>query len=129
MSLFRSAIAASVRQTPRTSATIPARTLSSTARLHKEGPAPPNQPPSAKSAGRTTPASDDSQSSASKNDPDEQLSGDDHPAKQPDNQEAPTRSTGFQNFKGGVSGGKEGLAEGSETAKLRDNISKDKKGE
>ena len=85
-------------------------------------------PPSAKSAGRTTHVADDVQSSASKNDPDEQKTGDDHPAKQPDNQEAPTRSTGFQNFEGGVSGGKDGLAEGSETAKIRENISDDKKG-
>jgi hypothetical protein len=49
----------------------------------------------------------DRQSSASDQ---ENLSGEDHPAKQPDFQEQPTRSTGI----GGetkVSGGKEGLGE------------------
>ncbi|KAK5131816.1 hypothetical protein LTR08_000571 [Meristemomyces frigidus] len=114
MSLFRTSITASLRQTSRVSTTIPARTFSDSARLCKEGPAPGNQPPSAKSAGKTTHLADDPQSSASKKDPDEQKTGDDHPAKQPDTQEEPTRSTGFQNFKGGVKGGKEGLASRSD---------------
>jgi hypothetical protein len=47
----------------------------------------------------------DPQSSASK---DEQLSGDDHPAKQPDPQQTPDRSTGFGG-QTGVDGGKKGL--------------------
>jgi hypothetical protein len=56
---------------------------------------------------RTDTQNTDHQSSAS---PDENKSGDDHPAKQPDHQAEPSRSTGI----GGdtkVKGGKEGLGE------------------
>lgn len=73
--------------------------------LAKDPPAPGNQPPSAKSAGRDTHVSTDQQSSASS---DEHKSGDDHPAKQPDPQAESDRSTGFGNVKE-VKGGKEGL--------------------
>ncbi|KAJ9649113.1 hypothetical protein H2199_001027 [Coniosporium tulheliwenetii] len=41
---------------------------------------------------------------------DEHLSGDDHPAKQPDNQQQPERTTGFGG-QSDVKGGKEGLDE------------------
>lgn len=64
-----------------------------------------NNPPS-RSPSANTPNTDP-QSSASK---EEHKSGDDHPAKQPDNQQEPERKTGF----GGetdVKGGKEGLGE------------------
>lgn len=87
------------------------RTLSTTRFLQKDPPAPGNQPPSAKSAGRTTHVSEDPQSSASTS---ENKSGDDHPAKQPDPQADSERSTGFHEVKGGVKGGKEGLGQRSD---------------
>jgi len=62
---------------------------------------------------RSSTLNTDKQSSASE---DEHKSGDDHPAKQPDQQAKPTRSTGI----GGqeeVKGGKEGLNEISESGK------------
>lgn len=66
-----------------------------------------NQPDSNNANVRKDTPNTDKQSSASK---DEHLSGDDHPAKQPDHQATPDRSTGI----GGsteVKGGKEGLGE------------------
>jgi hypothetical protein len=66
-----------------------------------------NQPDSINQHVRSDTPNTDKQSSAS---PDENKSGDDHPAKQPDYQAEPTRSTGI----GGdseVKGGKEGLGE------------------
>lgn len=62
---------------------------------------------------RSSPLQTDSQSSAST---DEHKSGADHPAKQPDQQAQPTRSTGIG---GGeeVKGGKEGRDEISEAGK------------
>lgn len=65
-------------------------------------------PPSAQKADRTQPIDEDSQSNASLKDGDQEKSGDDHPAKQPDPQQASDRSTGFGNVKE-VKGGKEGL--------------------
>ena len=75
------------------------------------GPPPGNQAPSSESAGRASQPVEDTQSNASEKDPDESLSGDDHPAKQPDSQAPSERSTGFnEGQKGGqVKGGKEGL--------------------
>jgi len=66
-----------------------------------------NQPDSINQQVRSDTPNTDKQSSAS---PDENKSGDDHPAKQPDHQAEPTRSTGI----GGdseVKGGKDGLGE------------------
>ncbi|KAJ9659656.1 hypothetical protein H2201_007247 [Coniosporium apollinis] len=62
---------------------------------------PPSRSPS------DNPPHTDKQSSASQ---DEHLSGDDHPAKQPDNQQQPERTTGFGG-QSDVKGGKEGLDE------------------
>lgn len=66
-----------------------------------------NQPDSINQQVRSDTPNTDKKSSAS---PDEHKSGDDHPAKQPDHQAEPDRSTGI----GGehkVKGGKEGLDE------------------
>lgn len=80
----------------------------------KDGPAPPNQPPNGKSAGRTTPPSEDTQSSAGSKKPEEHNSGSDHPAKQPDPQPEGDRSTGFNKVPGGVAGGKAGQGQMSD---------------
>ena len=85
------------------------RPLSTTPQLLKTPPPPPNVPPNAQKVGKTTHASDDPQSSASTQLAEEHNTGDDHPAKQPDKQEEGDRSTGFNQVKGGVKGGKEGL--------------------
>lgn len=68
-------------------------------------------PPSAKSADRSQPLQEDSQSSASSKDPAESNSGDDHPAKQPDGQQESDRSTGFNESAKEVKGGKQGLGQ------------------
>jgi hypothetical protein len=68
---------------------------------HKNSSAAPN------AKVRTDTPNTDKQSSAST---DEHKTGDDHPAKQPDHQEQPTRLTGIGG-KEGVQGGKEGLHE------------------
>jgi hypothetical protein len=62
---------------------------------------------------RSSPLQTDSQSSAST---DEHKTGADHPAKQPDQQAPPTRSTGIGGAEE-VKGGKEGLDEISEAGK------------
>ncbi|OQN96009.1 hypothetical protein B0A48_18000 [Cryoendolithus antarcticus] len=68
---------------------------------------PTSQSPSgARGAGKAEHDSSDSQSSASTV---EHLTGDDHPAKQPDTQPATDRSTGINESTGEVMGGKEGL--------------------
>ncbi|KAK3112779.1 hypothetical protein LTR53_010595 [Teratosphaeriaceae sp. CCFEE 6253] len=78
--------------------------------LADKGPPTGNMSPGAKQAGRSSQPADDAQSNASAKDPDENLSGDDHPAKQPDAQAPSERSTGFnESAKDGVKGGKEGL--------------------
>ncbi|KAK5121168.1 hypothetical protein LTR85_005652 [Meristemomyces frigidus] len=114
MSLLRTTITASLRQTSRVLPTAHARSLSSTVCRSAEQPPPGNQPPSAKSAGRSKHLAEDPQSSASSKDPDEHKTGDDHPAKQPDRQVEGDRSTGFHDFKGDVKGGKEGLGSRSD---------------
>lgn len=62
---------------------------------------------------RSTPLQTDSQSSASR---DEHKSGDNHPAKQPDHQAQPTRTTGIGEGEK-VEGGMEGRDEISEAGK------------
>ncbi|KAK4544006.1 hypothetical protein LTR36_004780 [Oleoguttula mirabilis] len=114
MSLFRTTITASLRQTSRAVPATQPRFLSHTTCLRAEQPPPGNQPPSAKSANRSTHVADDPQSSASSKDPDEQKTGDDHPAKQPDTQISGDRTTGFHDFEGDVKGGKEGLGSRSD---------------
>lgn len=83
-----------------------------TSTLLRADPPPGNQPPSAKSAGRQSHVSSDSQSSASN---EEHKTGDDHPAKQPDSQAPSDRSTGFKEGTSEVKGGKEGLGQRTET--------------
>ncbi|TKA50445.1 hypothetical protein B0A49_08702 [Cryomyces minteri] len=85
----------------------PARPFSTTT-AHLSSPPMDNQPPSRKGGSQAPNA--DKQSSASTA---EDKSGDDHPAKQPDQQTQPTRSTGI----GGetqVKGGKEGMGNRSD---------------
>ncbi|OQO05800.1 hypothetical protein B0A48_09895 [Cryoendolithus antarcticus] len=73
---------------------------------------PTSQSPSgASGAGKAQHDSSDSQSSASTV---EHLTGDDHPAKQPDTQPATDRSTGINESKGEITGGKEGLGNRSD---------------
>jgi hypothetical protein len=86
------------------------RPLSSTSRvLAKDAPPPPNVPPGARQAGRTdSPANDKQSSASSSNTNAEQQTGDNHPAKQPDPQQASDRSTGFHEIDH-VEGGKAGL--------------------
>jgi hypothetical protein len=88
---------------------LPTRSFAASTRYSKlmgDNPAA-NQPDSNARKVRTDTPNTDKQSSAS---PDEDKSGDDHPAKQPDYQAIPSRSTGVG---GGseVKGGKEGLGE------------------
>lgn len=113
MSLLRTNLTTSLlRQTQRPSPTTLPRFISSSSRLFAQEPPPGNTDfPSAKSAGKKNHPADDQQSSASSKDPDEQKSGDDHPAKQPDTQAPSERSTGFNEVPGGVKGGKEGLGQ------------------
>lgn len=92
----------------RTSRIASTRPLSTTSRLLKDTPPPPNIPPGGQQKGRTQSPAHDSKSSASTQRPAANKSGDDHPAKQPDPQQASDRSTGFQEVKE-VKGGKEGL--------------------
>ncbi|KAI4779590.1 hypothetical protein E4T52_05525 [Aureobasidium sp. EXF-3400] len=92
----------------RTSRIVSTRPLSTTSRLQKDPPPPPNIPPGAQQHGRTSSPNSDRQSSASTHTSAESKSGDDHPAKQPDPQQASDRSTGFHDVKE-VKGGKEGL--------------------
>ena len=107
MSSFRQIIRRA--QVPRQSCGLrPVSRAFSETRIYYSDPPPSNHPPSAKQAGRDSHVSADTQSSASSKDPDEQKSGDDHPAKQPDPQQPSDRSTGFGNVKE-VKGGKEGL--------------------
>ncbi|KAJ9629755.1 hypothetical protein H2203_002136 [Taxawa tesnikishii (nom. ined.)] len=100
MSLTRTFLSARTLRTP-----VSIRTFTTTP-LRRSDPPPSENSPSGKAAGRTTHQSEDKQSSASQA---EHLSGDDHPAKQPDNQQESESSTGFHEVKGGVKGGKEGL--------------------
>ncbi|KAK3081625.1 hypothetical protein LTS18_004689 [Coniosporium uncinatum] len=83
--------------------------------IRQADPPPSNKPPTqagtqgySPSSEQTKP-SDQKQSSASSAET-ESKSGDDHPAKQPDNQAEPERSTGFQGARE-VKGGKEGLGD------------------
>ncbi|KAH0371311.1 hypothetical protein KCU65_g1990, partial [Aureobasidium melanogenum] len=92
----------------RTSRIASTRPLSTTSRLHKDSPPPPNIPPGGQQKGRTQSPAHDTKSSASTKGSAPNKSGDDHPAKQPDPQQASDRSTGFQEVKE-VKGGKEGL--------------------
>lgn len=112
MSLFRVRVASLLRLPSRQSP----RAFSTTPLLHKRmGDNPdanlPDPSPNSSAAPNAKVRSDtqntDQQSSAST---EEHKTGDDHPAKQPDHQEEPTRSTGI----GGdtkVQGGKAGLGE------------------
>ncbi|KAH0024220.1 hypothetical protein KCU78_g5151, partial [Aureobasidium melanogenum] len=92
----------------RTSRIASTRPLSTTSRLQKDPPPPPNIPPGAQQKGHTQSPAHDSKSSASTQGSAPNKSGDDHPAKQPDPQQASDRSTGFQEVKE-VKGGKESL--------------------
>lgn len=92
----------------RTSRIASTRPLSTTSRLLKDTPPPPNIPPGGQQKGRTQSPAHDSKSSASTQGSVANKSGDDHPAKQPDPQQASDRSTGFHEVKE-VKGGKEGL--------------------
>lgn len=92
------------------------RTLTTTRPLRFDPKNDTNPPPTQagtegyKPSQNQTPPNQQSQSNASQM---EHLSGDEHPAKQPDNQAQPERTTGF----GGeeqVKGGKEGLSERSD---------------
>ena len=104
MSLLR----ASIRQsTLRATTLTPTRTFATTRANLKAGEPVSQNPPSARDAGRDSHVSTDSQSSASTQ---EHKTGDDHPAKQPDQQQDSDRSTGFGHQQG-VKGGKEGLGE------------------
>ena len=84
------------------------RPLSTTSRLQKDPPPPPNIPPAGQQKGRVQSPAHDTQSSASTKSSAANKSGDDHPAKQPDPQKPSDRSTGFQEVDE-VKGGKEGL--------------------
>nr|OQO26381.1 hypothetical protein B0A51_06943 [Rachicladosporium sp. CCFEE 5018] len=73
---------------------------------------PTSQSPSgARGASKAEHDTSDSQSSASTV---EHLTGDDHPAKQPDKQPATDRSTGINESKSEITGGKEGLGNRSD---------------
>ncbi|KAK3077756.1 hypothetical protein LTS18_009402 [Coniosporium uncinatum] len=91
------------------------RAFSVSRNIRQADPPPSNKPPTqagtqgySPSSEQTSP-SDQKQSSASSAET-ESKSGDDHPAKQPDNQAEPERSTGFQGARE-VKGGKEGLGD------------------
>ncbi|KAH7045117.1 hypothetical protein B0J12DRAFT_549604, partial [Macrophomina phaseolina] len=87
------------------------RALSTSPLLHKEqmmGSNPKaNQPDGISAQARKDSPNTDPQSNASQ---EEHKTGDDHPARQPDYQAKPTRSTGFES-QDEVKGGKEGLGD------------------